>query len=134
MEPDPCPPGDHPDPSGAGSHRPAQDPSERGDARTRTERQDLHRHPRQNHRGVTGDRDRVGAHRATRYQPADSHPPMKSERLTCDARTGSINVLIVGWAKDDVVSDGCSKSWVSSHSPSTTNTPVQRRAPVLVTG
>ena len=51
-----------------------------------------------------------------------SHTAIVTLRPTCPARTGSINTLMVGWACESVLHEGCRRRLVSSHSPRTTNT------------
>src|SRR6266516_125410 len=61
-------------------------------------------------------------HLVTTYQPEPSHIPRKTERRAREARTGSISVLIDGWAHELAVRLGCRRKVVSSQRATPTRT------------
>src|SRR6266498_4786890 len=91
--------------------------------------EELERHPGRGDGQVPDDRDVVATHRSTSSQPNASHRRSVIDRPRCEANTGSVKVLIVGWAADGVVSDGWSSSAASSHSASARNTATPATVP-----
>src|SRR5215470_6468048 len=98
MQPDPGPGNKKADPAGAGAHRPREHLAQRGDRGAGPGGEQLKDDSGQQDRQVAKHGDVVAVHSSTRNQPRPSQAASTIERPAQVLSTGSVSVLIVGWA------------------------------------
>src|SRR5215471_11521140 len=98
MKPHPGPGDEHADPAGPGVHGPREYLPQRRNGGAGPGGEQLQDDPAQQDRQVAENRDVVTVHRSTRNQPRPSQPARTIERPAQVLSTGSVSVLIVGWA------------------------------------
>src|SRR5690348_18332923 len=98
MQPHPGPGNKKADPAGPGAHRPREHLAQWGDRGAGPGGEQLKDNSGQQDRQVAEHGDVVAVHSSTRNQPRPSQAASTTERPAHVLSTGSVSVLIVGWA------------------------------------